>query len=66
LQLGGWGSFFKCKGGGRRRNMGVGGGQRGDILTFADIITDENISSAVIPSMIFPVKGSCHYTEIPV
>jgi hypothetical protein len=46
--------------------MGVGGGQRGDILTFADIITDENISSAVIPSMIFPVKGSCHYTEIPV
>jgi hypothetical protein len=54
------------QGWGKKEKYGGGGGQRGDILTFTDIITDENISSAVIPSMIFPVKGSCHYTEIPV
>jgi hypothetical protein len=57
LQLGG--------GGRNRRDRGGEGRQRGDILTFTDGITDENISS-VIPSAILTVKGSRHCMEIPV
>ena len=60
--VGGWSSFFRCRGGGRiRRNRRGEGWQHGDILTFTDGITDGNI-----PSVILPVKGSHHYMEIPV
>ena len=60
MQLGGWSSFFRCRGGGRRRrNRGEEGRQHGDILTFTDGITDENI-----PSVILPVKGSRHYMNL--
>jgi hypothetical protein len=47
----------------RRRNRGGEVRQLGDILTFTDGITDENILS-MIPSVILTVKGSCHCTEI--
>jgi len=49
----------------RMRNRGGEGQQCGDILTFTDGITDENIP-LVIPSAILTVKGSLHYMEIPV
>ena len=61
--VGGWGSLFRCRCGGRRRRNREGEGrggegrQRGDILTFTDRITDI-IFSSVIPSAILPVKGS--------
>jgi hypothetical protein len=61
--VGGWGSLFRCRCGGRRRRNREGEGrggegrQRGDILTFTDRITDI-IFSSVIPLAILPVKGS--------
>jgi hypothetical protein len=49
----------------RRRNRGGEGRQSGDILTFADGITDELILS-VISLAILTMNRSSHLTEIPV
>jgi len=49
----------------RRRNRGGEGQHSGDILTFADEITD-GLILLVIPSAILTVNRSCHCTKIPV
>jgi hypothetical protein len=49
----------------RRRNRGGEGRQSGDILTFAEGITDKLIL-LVIPSMILTLNWSHHCTKIPV
>jgi len=62
LQLWGEAAFLDTEVGEEEGEIGEG---RGDIFTFTDGITNE-IFLSVILSVFMSVKGSHHYTKIPV